>query len=117
MQSKVGKQKLYNFLSHFLISQIHIPETTKSISLVMDKCKKMDDIHDCNHYLRNEILRVLPSINTVFDVTHEMSHKNPLLQATDLFCWGISRKMMQNDTLWYEVFKDRILFEEVYLPK
>ncbi|NNM60498.1 MAG: DUF3800 domain-containing protein [Legionellales bacterium] len=117
LQSKAGKQKLYNFLSKFLISKINIPETLKSISLVMDRCKKIDDINDCNNYLRNEIFRILPSIKTVFDVTHEMSHKNHLLQAADLFCWGIFRKMMQNDSSWYEVFKKKVVFEEVYWPE
>jgi hypothetical protein len=47
-------------------------------------------------------------------IYHDYSHRNKPLQAVDLFAWGIYRKYEHGDTRWYDVFQERIVFEEIY---
>jgi hypothetical protein len=39
-----------------------------------------------------------------------------LLQAVDLFSWGIFRKYEKNNTEWFDLFKGKIKYDAVYLP-
>ena len=45
---------------------------------------------------------------------HSFSHEDKLLQAVDLFAWGLYRKYEVGDAEWYEVFKEKVAFERVY---
>lgn len=117
LQSKTGKHKLYNFLAKTLIDRVPMPPTIKTVSIVLDKCKKAADVEDCNQYLCDQIRSRLPSIKVILNVTHEKSHENPALQAVDIFCWGISRKYHRKDEIWYNCFKEKIEEEIVYLPQ
>jgi len=38
-----------------------------------------------------------------------------LAPATNLFVWGIFRKYERSDSAWFNVYKERMLFEEKYL--
>lgn len=115
LQTKKGSNKLYNFISRFLIEKIPIPESIKTINLVLDKCKNSSEIQDFNHYLQNQLEGVLPRLDVRLDISHESSQDNPGLQAIDMFCWGIARKYSHDDISWYEKFKNQIYFETVYL--
>lgn len=115
LQKPAGKHKLYNFLAKTLIDHVPISNTIKTVSIIMDKCKKIDDIEDCNQYLCNQISSRLPSIDIILNIRHEKSHENPALQAVDLFCWGIARKYHVADTEWYDCFRDKIRQEEQFL--
>ncbi|MBL4648057.1 MAG: DUF3800 domain-containing protein [Gammaproteobacteria bacterium] len=48
------------------------------------------------------------------NIEHERSHETYGIQAVDLFCWGIYRKYECNDLVWYNLFKDRIIAEEIF---
>ena len=50
------------------------------------------------------------------NIYHERSQENAGLQAVDLFCWGIYRKVEHGDRAWYGVFGEKIMFETEYLP-
>jgi hypothetical protein len=112
---KIGKQKLYNYIAKTLIEKVKFPKTTKPVHLVLDKCKNSTEIKDFNCYLKNQIQSFLPNIEVRLDISHKASHETPELQAVDLFCWGIARKISQNNTEWYDVYKEKIKFEDVYL--
>jgi hypothetical protein len=45
------------------------------------------------------------------------SEESAGVRAADLFCWGIFRKYERSDQGWYGVFKSKIRFETVYLPR
>ncbi|MCI0696713.1 DUF3800 domain-containing protein [candidate division KSB1 bacterium] len=45
---------------------------------------------------------------------HSFSHEIKLLQAVDLFAWGFFRKYEVGDTRWYDVFREKVVFERVY---
>ncbi|MBI3376776.1 MAG: hypothetical protein HY035_00020 [Nitrospirae bacterium] len=46
---------------------------------------------------------------------HENSRQYHGLQAVDLFSWGIFRKYEKKDTTWFDIFRDKVAFEEQYL--
>ena len=115
LQTKPGRQKLYNFLSRFLIEKLPLGTVTQNVELIVDSCKNRAEKRDFNQYLCNQLLAMLP-LNTAFHIAHQQSTEAAGLQAVDLFCWGIFRKHELNDTAWYDVFKDKVRYETVYLP-
>jgi hypothetical protein len=116
LHTKTGKKKLYNFLSKFVLRKVKFPDNIKYVNLIVDRCKpKKDDIKDFNKYIESSLYSSLP-IETITFINHEDSCNAPCLQAVDMFCWGIARKYTHNDEEWYSIFKDKILFEEKYLP-
>jgi uncharacterized protein DUF3800 len=111
-----GKKKLYNFLSRFVIEKISFPETLKNVRLIVDRCKNtVDERKDFNTYLENQLEASIPNLNVIADIFHESSHENYELQAVDLFCWGIHRKITYEDLEWYSLFKEKIKILDVYL--
>lgn len=116
LQSTQGKKKLYNFLSRFILEKINFPTALQSISLVVDRCKNTaEERKDFNIYLENQLQASIPSLEVIVDIFHESSHKCCELQAVDLFCWGIHRKMTYSETEWFDIFKDKIRNFEIYL--
>ncbi|MSP53781.1 MAG: hypothetical protein EXR81_05995 [Gammaproteobacteria bacterium] len=55
-------------------------------------------------------------INTSLDISHNISHETPNLQAVDLFCYGVVRKYAENDTEWYDCFSNKVVKELVWEP-
>ncbi len=114
LRNKTGKKKLYNFLSRFLLDQIDMVNIGQYVNLIVDKSKNKEEIKDFNSYLVNQLEAKLP-LNLPLYISHLNSKESYELQAVDLFCWGIARKYSKRDTVWYEVFKDKINYEDVYL--
>jgi len=108
------RDKLYNFLARFIIEKLPLQEVSANVKLVVDRSKNREEIRDFNHYLENYIQGHLP-LNTGFDVEHLTSQENAVLQAVDLFCWGIARKYERNDTKWYSEFQNKVRYETEYL--
>jgi hypothetical protein len=48
-------------------------------------------------------------------ISHLYSHEDRLLQAVDMFAWGIFRRYEREDLRWYEIFKDKIAYDELHL--
>jgi len=115
LRTKPGRQKLYNFLSRFLLEKLPMADVTRNVEMVVDRSKNRAEIKDFNQYLGNQLQALLP-LNTAFHIAHQHSTETAGLQAVDLFCWGIFRKHELNDTAWYDVFKGKIKYETVYLP-
>ena len=115
LRTRPGRQKLYNFLSRFLIEKLPLEKVTENVELVVDSCKNRAEKKDFNEYLGNQLQAMLP-LNTAFHIVHQQSTEAAGLQAVDLFCWGIFRKHEASDTAWYNVFKGKIKYETVYFP-
>jgi hypothetical protein len=116
LKTKIAKKRLYNFLARFIVEKTPLREVQgKSINFIVDKCKNTVEIQDFNEYIEAQLSAILP-MDTVLNIYHESSTKNLCIQAVDLFCWGIARKHKNNDTAWYNYFKSRIKYEEIYLP-
>lgn len=114
LRTKVGKKKLYNFLSRFLLEKLRLDKVHRNVELVVDRSKNREEIRDFNQYLINQIEAALP-LNTMLDPSHLTSQESPGLQAVDMFCWGIFRKYESNDTEWYDKYRRKIRFETEYL--
>lgn len=114
LQTKIGKRKLYNFLSRFLLERLDLSRVKRNVELVVDRCKNKEEIKDFNKYLINQLEALLP-LHTGLNISHLTSQESAELQATDLFCWGIFRKYEYNDTQWYNIFQDKVIFETEYL--
>lgn len=71
---------------------------------------------DAQQYVVNNLEALLP-LNTRLNIDHLGSHENVGLQAVDLFCWGIARKVGLGDAEWYAVFQDKVSFTTIYLPE
>lgn len=115
LKTRTGKSKLYNYLSRFVLKEIIFSSQLKTINLIVDKCKNSKEIKDFDQYLVNQLQGVLPHPNVRLDISHLSSHRSQGLQAVDLFCWGMARKVCLNDTKWYSLFAGKIKFETVYL--
>lgn len=110
------KDKLYNFLAHYLLKEVDFTQADSTITLIMDKCKTKSEIVEFNQYLESQLKGLIPK-KAKLNIYHEKSHHNPGLQAVDLFCWGVFRKFEDSSSEWYEIFKDRIMFEKEYLKQ
>jgi len=114
LKTKIGKKKLYNFLSRFLLEKLPLSTVERNVVMVVDRSKNKKETKDFNQYLFNQVEALLP-LNTAFDIYHLISVESAELQAADLFCWGIFRKYERDDVKWYDMFKDKISYETEYL--
>jgi len=108
------KDRVYNFIARRVIDEIPIQNARIRINLVIDRSKNKKEIREFNEYLeRNLIGRVDPRIP--IDIDHHLSHEDKPLQAADLFSWGIFRKYERRDHEWYNIFRTKIKFDDLYL--
>jgi len=113
LTDKMGKKKLYNFLSRFILE--HVPlSSSRGIRLVVDKSKNSAEMKDFNRYLEGQLEAMMPLESRLY-INHERSQENTGLQAVDLFCWGVYRKYEHGDNEWYQVYEGSIEFETEYL--
>jgi hypothetical protein len=114
LRTKIGKKKLYNFLSRVLLENLNLSKVQRNVELVVDRCKNKKEVKDFNQYLINQLEALLP-LNTDLNISHLTSQESTGLQAVDLFSWGIFRKYENGDSEWYDIYGHKIKFETVYL--
>lgn len=108
------KERIYNFISRQVLDQIPFKRASTRVQMVIDKSKTKPEIMEFNSYIFRQLEgRLNPQIPVNID--HLSSQKDVLLQATDLFAWGIFRKYERKDQIWYDVFKNKVLYDEQYL--
>ena len=109
------KSRVYNFIARQVIDKIPFEKNKSNrVELVIDKSKSKPEIEEFNSYIRSQIQgRLDPKVT--LDMYHWDSQQNPPLQAADMFCWGIFQKYQRRNTKWLEVFKKKIIFEDLYL--
>jgi hypothetical protein len=85
------------------------------VQLVVDKCKGKPEIVEFNNYIFSQVKsRFDPLIP--LDIAHLCSHDDKVLQAVDLFAWGVFRKYERKDLKWYSVFQEKVRYDDLYLP-
>lgn len=108
------KERLYNFIARQVFDRIPFEQAIERVQLVVDRCKGKAEIQDFNRYLVRHLQgRLNPTVT--LNIDHLESHSEPALQAADLFSWGIFRKYEKNDSAWFDVFKGKVLYDDVYL--
>jgi hypothetical protein len=109
------KHRIYNFITRILLEKIDFNNASQSIYLILDKSKNKKEIKEFNQYLFNHLQA---GINPIipFYIHHKDSKEDLCLNAVDLFAWGIFRKHERKDIEWFDIFKEKIKFEDTYLP-
>lgn len=107
LQSKAGKNKLYNFLTKKLLETLKISQSVESVSIIIDKSKGSADREDFNAYIKAH-LETTFALGTQIYITHENSVKNAGIQAVDMFCWGIQQYISTENDEWLKLYKSKI---------
>lgn len=109
-----NKDRVYNFIARKVLDQIPFEVVRTRIQLYIDRSKSKKEIMEFNSYLERQLKgRVDPRVP--LHVDHVTSFENSGLQAIDLFAWGIYRKYEKEDLTWYEIFKEKVRYDERYL--
>ena len=107
--------RLYNYLVSQLLKKLSFLNNFSSIHFVFDRCKSPKQVKDINQYLFSQLSSALnTSIKLNFE--HKDSQSDRGLSAIDYFCNGIFRKYESKDRGFFDLFKEKIGYEDVFLP-
>ncbi|MBS0358252.1 MAG: DUF3800 domain-containing protein [Proteobacteria bacterium] len=110
----IDKNKFYDDVACQLLKQLKLPEELTGISLIVDRSKtSQEKLLKFNHSVQSTFNFFMSKGRTLM-VEHKRSQEELLLQAVDMFCWGIYRKYQHQDTQWYDLFTKRIAVELIY---
>lgn len=97
-----------------MLDQIPFEKALDRIALLIDKSKSRKEILEFNSYIIRQLEgRIDPKVP--LDIEHKTSTEHLGIQMVDLFSWGIFRKYEKSDSAWFDVFKEKVLFDEVFL--
>lgn len=109
------KSRVYNWIARMLLDQIDFNDAKDRIALVVDRCKGKKEIEDFNNYIRRNLeAKIDPKLP--LRIKHEDSCSDYCLSAVDLFAWGILRKYERKELGWFEIYKEKVKWETLYLP-
>ncbi|MEW5894316.1 MAG: DUF3800 domain-containing protein [Candidatus Omnitrophota bacterium] len=109
------KSRVYNWVARLLLDRIDFNDANTCIHLVIDKSKSKPAIEEFNCYIKDQLKgRIDPNIP--LHINHEDSCQDLGLNAADLFSWGVFRKYERKDKEWFDVFKEKVVYDDVYLP-
>ncbi len=111
-----NKSRVYNFVARNVLDKIPFEKNDNNrVELIIDKSMSKPEITEFNSYIRRQLeSRLDPKIP--LDIYHWDSCENKGLQVADMFCWGIFRTYERDDRAWFDVFKEKVRFNDVYLP-
>lgn len=109
------KSRVYNFIARQVIDKIPFEKNHNDrVELIIDRSKSKPEIEEFNSYIRSQIQGRLDP-NVTLDMYHWDSKQSAGLQAADMFCWGIFQKYERRNADWFETFKEKVKFEDLYL--
>ncbi len=109
-------EKIYNILARKIIEKMDFSCISNPVRIIVDRCKRGEEIQTFNSYLKGFINSILPLDINIF-IEHQSSQEIAGLQAVDLFSWGIYKKYEDANQEWYKEFKTKIISEEIYQYK
>jgi hypothetical protein len=113
---KQNPEQLYNHISRMLIEKIGLQRRYLSkVNLIIDKSKSRKEIRAFNQSIEDSLSGLLCD-GCALSIHHYISQENLMLQAVDLFCWGIFRKYEREDSAFYENYQEKIVCEELFSP-
>lgn len=111
--TELNKKALYDEVAKRLLTQIDFPKSISHVKIIVDKSKNKYEISDFDNRVIAELKKGIPD-KAQISIRHRPSYEEPMLQAVDLFCWGIRRKYEREELEWYSVFSDKIAAEIEY---
>jgi hypothetical protein len=110
------KDRVYNFIARNVLERIPVENASTRIQVIIDRSKSKKEVREFNEYIIRHIKgRIDPRVP--LDIYHWTSHENLGLQAVDTFSWGIFRKYEKKDYIWFDMFKENVRYDTVYLPE
>ena len=110
-----NKSRVYNWIVRLLLDEVDFLEIKDRIFLIIDKSKSKPQVIEFNEYIYRQLMAKIDPIIPL-EIKHKDSCSDYCLNAVDLFSWGIFRKHERKDWEWYNIFKEKIKFDNVYLP-
>jgi len=108
------KERVYNYVARLVLDQIKFENAAVQVELIVDKSKGKWEIKEFNRYIETQLkARLDPKVP--LNIRHENSTVFKGIQAADLFGWGIFRKYEKTDFSWFDLFKNKVRFDELYL--
>lgn len=110
-----NKSRVYNFIARNVLDQIPFNEIETRVDLIIDKSKSKPEIIEFNNYITTQLkAKIDPKIP--LNICHLTSVENSGLQAVDLFSYGIFEKYERKRNEWFNVFKEKVKYDSLYLP-
>jgi hypothetical protein len=110
-----NQNRVYNFAAYQTLKELPLETATHQVLLTVDRSKTKLEISRFDQYISQQFSYRIPP-NVPFLINHNSSQENKLLQALDLFSWGVYRKYEEKDAEWYNMFREKIVSEQVYPP-
>jgi len=109
------KERIYNYVARQVIDEIPLGGVLAGVQLVVDRSKSQRQIADFNQYIERQLQsRLEPGV--ALDFVHGDSREWAGLQWADVFAWGIHRKHEHRDLAWFDEFRSKVRFDDVFLP-
>lgn len=109
-----NKERVYNYVARLVLDKIRFENATTQIDLIVDRSKSQKEIAEFNQYVFDQLQgRINPKV--ILNIEHRTSHIYRGLQSVDVFCWGIFRTYERKDFDWFNVFKGKIKYNEMFL--
>lgn len=108
------KEHVYNFVARKVIDQLPFENAEGGVQLIVDRSKGNKHIFEFNNYIQTQLEGRIPP-NVALEFKHVDSKIWPGVQWADMFAWGIFRKYERRKSEWFDIFKDKIRYEEQYL--
>lgn len=106
------KERIYSHIAYLVLEKISFDSRKPLVNFIIDKSKSRENIRDFDRYILLQMKGKIDPL-TPLRIYHNDSNASYCLQIADLFCWGIFRKYERVDTLWYDVFKEKIAYEHL----
>ena len=108
-----NKARLYNYFVKLLVDKVDLSWVKHSITIVLDKSKNKAEIKDCNDYLIRHI-ETKVDLSVTINIEHKDSIEIKQLQTADMFCYWFFEKYNKNNNEWFDIFKEKVKFDELY---
>lgn len=110
-----NKSRVYNYVARKVLDQIPFERNSGDrVEFILDRCMGKPEIEEFNTYIGRQLEGRL-SLSVPLDIYHWKSHENKGLQIADMLSWGVFRKYERDDKEWLDIYKDKVLFDELFL--
>ena len=109
------KSRVYNYIARQVLDAIPFEKNNgERVSFVLDKSMAKPEIEEFNTYIRRQLEGKLPP-SVSLDISHRHSHQDFGIQIADLFSWGIFQKYERKNSNWYDIFRKKVRYDELFL--
>jgi hypothetical protein len=85
------------------------------VDLIIDKSKGEPEISNFNDYIQNNLEARLNPLVSLY-INHIDSCDNGVIQAVDMFSYGVFEAYERRKWEWFNIFKKKIVYRTTYLP-